>query len=110
MGNLYTMLMELLWRAGRVVIAERNGNEKRYVRIERAVPEQYLDEATHARDRDDLALRRVERYVRAVRLAHLREPHFGFSDVRAAEKMRILSRLMEEGRIVPPPDPKLAGR
>jgi uncharacterized protein YcaQ len=109
-SNLYTTLLELLWRAGRIVIAERRGNDKRYARIERVVPPEHLAGAASARDREELELRRVERYVRAVRLAHLREPHFGFSDLRAADKARILGRLLEEGRIARPADPALAGR
>jgi len=108
--NLYTALLEVLWRVGRLVIAQRRGNDKKYLPIERVVPERYLDAAAHARDREDLTLRRVERYVHAVRLAHVREPHFGFSDLRAAEKQRVLARLEEEGRIARPDDPRLRDR
>jgi uncharacterized protein len=109
-SRLYTTLLELLWRTGRLVIAERLGNDKRYLLLERVVSEQHRDGTAHAAAREELTFGRVERYVRSVGLAHLREPHFGFSDLRAAEKRRILGRLEEEGRIARPAEPGLRER
>jgi uncharacterized protein YcaQ len=86
--------LEMLWDAGEVVVAFRQGEERYFALAERWLPRDLLGQAA-----DEPAL--VRKYLRAYGLVDLQDPRFGWRRLPAAERRDLVPRLLQEGELIP---------
>ncbi len=92
--------LTLLFRAGDLVVAKREGAERYFALPEHAIPEELRARAralTTADANDAL----FEKYVRACRVFDGRDPRLGWGRVPAAARRKALERRIRAGEIVP---------
>jgi uncharacterized protein YcaQ len=91
-----SLALEVLWREGRVAVRERRGGERLFDLFERVAPALALAEA-RAADPAAAARRRLDAYLRAVRLGAADDPRLGWTDGGAGERARLAQAAVDEG-------------
>jgi uncharacterized protein YcaQ len=86
--------LEMLWDAGEVVVAFRQGEERYFALAEHWLPRELLGQAA-----DESA--RVRKYLRAYGVVDLQDPRFGWRRMPAAERRDLVARLLQEGELIP---------
>lgn len=94
-----SLALEVLWREGYVAVRRRQGNERTFDLFERVVPAAAMAQA-QALDAAGAAERRLDAYMRAVRLARADDPRFAFAYAPAAARRTELTRALDDGRLV----------
>jgi uncharacterized protein YcaQ len=92
--------LTLLFRAGRLVVARREGSDRYFALPEQVIPEDLRAQA-RARTTADTNDALFEKYVRACRVFDARDPRLGWGQVPAAARQRGLTRRIRAGTIVP---------
>ncbi len=92
--------LNLLWDAGRVMVVRREGTERYFDLPHKVVPADLLRQVEEiGDDQADRAL--LEKYLRAFRVFDLGDFRFGWRRIPAAERRRIVQRLVQRGTVVP---------
>ncbi|MFZ5923897.1 MAG: DNA glycosylase AlkZ-like family protein [Bacillota bacterium] len=95
-----SLALELLWEAGDLMIARRNGIEKVYDVPERLVPSELRSEALEMSE-DEVCRTLLDKYYRAYRLLDTGDFRFGWRKMPAAERRDVVARQVAEGELVP---------
>jgi len=93
-----SLALEVLWVEGRLAVARRQGNERTYDLFERVVGPDRLRRA-QAVPGTEAAIRRLDAYVRAVRLCRAGDPHFGFQHGPVADRTALRATALAQGRL-----------
>ena len=94
-----SLALEVLWREGHVAVRRRQGNERTFDLFERVVPAALREEAA-ALGGEETDARRLDAYMRAVRLARANDPRFAFAYEPAARLRERVERALAEGTLV----------
>ncbi|MEW6227132.1 MAG: crosslink repair DNA glycosylase YcaQ family protein [Bacillota bacterium] len=95
-----SLALELLWEAGDLMIARRNGIEKVYDVPERLVPSELRSEALEMSE-DGACRTLLDKYYRAYRLLDTEDFRFGWRKMPAAERRDVVARQVAAGELVP---------
>jgi len=95
-----TLALHILWECGRVIAAARPGGEIIFDLPERAIPED-LRRAGQELSSREAAEFKCRKYYRALRLIDAGHYYFGWSNMKAAERLQYIEKDVQAGILVP---------
>lgn len=95
-----TLALHILWECGRVIAAARPKGEIVFDLPERAIPEDLRKAGQDISIREAVEYRR-RKYYRALRLIDANHQFFGWSNMKAAERLELIEKDVQAGILIP---------
>lgn len=91
-----TEALNYLWRAGKIVVAKRKGNEKFYDLIENFFHYKIPNKSLTTEEKQKL---KILKYLSGMKLTDINDSRIGFGDIEPKTRRKIVSELVEERKL-----------